>query len=49
MPLHLFKDRNFNLTTSAGLITGIAMFGAIAYLPTYLQMVTGVTRRRPAC
>jgi len=24
------------------LITGIAMFGAIAYLPTYLQMVTGV-------
>jgi predicted MFS family arabinose efflux permease len=23
------------------LITGIAMFGAMAYLPTYLQMVTG--------
>ena len=42
MPLHLFKERNFNLTTTAGLITGIAMFGAIAYLPTYLQMVTGV-------
>jgi EmrB/QacA subfamily drug resistance transporter len=41
MPLHLFKDRNFNLTTIAGLITGIAMFGALAYLPTYLQMVTG--------
>jgi EmrB/QacA subfamily drug resistance transporter len=42
MPLHLFKDRNFNLTTIAGLITGIAMFGALAYIPTYLQMVTGV-------
>ncbi|KJL30561.1 MDR family MFS transporter [Microbacterium oxydans] len=42
MPLHLFKVPNFNLTTIAGLITGIAMFGAIAYLPTYLQMVTGV-------
>lgn len=41
MPPHLFKDRNFNLTTVAGLITGIAMFGALAYLPTYLQMVTG--------
>ena len=41
MSLHLFKDRNFNLTTSAGLITGIAMFGTLAYLPTYLQMVTG--------
>jgi EmrB/QacA subfamily drug resistance transporter len=42
MPLHMFKDRNFNLTTGAGLIIGIAMFGALAYLPTYLQMVTGV-------
>ncbi len=42
MPLHLFKDRNFNLTTISGLIIGVAMFGALAYLPTYLQMVTGV-------
>jgi EmrB/QacA subfamily drug resistance transporter len=41
MPLHLFKDRNFNLTTVAGLIIGVSMFGALAYLPTYLQMVTG--------
>jgi len=43
MPLYLFKKRNFNLTTGAGLITGIAMFGALAYMPTYLQMVTGVS------
>ncbi len=42
MPLRLFKDRNFNLTTISGLIIGIAMFGALAYLPTYLQMVTGL-------
>ncbi|MDY7528852.1 MULTISPECIES: MDR family MFS transporter [unclassified Cryobacterium] len=42
IPLKLFKNRNFNLTTSAGLITGVAMFGALAYMPTYLQMVTGV-------
>jgi len=41
MPLNLFRDRNFNLATLGGLVTGIAMFGAIAYLPTYLQMVTG--------
>ncbi|MEO6944055.1 MAG: MDR family MFS transporter [Lacisediminihabitans sp.] len=41
MPMHLFRERNFNLTTSAGLITGVAMFGTLAYLPTYLQMVTG--------
>lgn len=46
MPLHLFKERNFNLTTTSGLIIGIAMFGALAYLPTYLQMVTGVGATR---
>jgi len=42
MPLHMFRERNFVLTTGSGLITGIAMFGALAYMPTYLQMVTGV-------
>lgn len=42
MPLYLFKQRNFVLTTSAGLLTGIAMFGTLAYMPTYLQMVAGV-------
>ena len=41
IPLMLFKNRNFNLTTGAGLMVGIAMFGAIGYMPTYLQMVTG--------
>lgn len=41
MPLYLFKDRNFVLATISGLIIGIAMFGALAYVPTYLQMVTG--------
>lgn len=41
MPVQLFKERNFNITTGAGLIIGIAMFGAMAYMPTYLQMVTG--------
>ncbi|MEU1529897.1 MDR family MFS transporter [Streptomyces fagopyri] len=43
MPLRMFRERNFNLTTAAGLITGIAMFGALAYMPTYLQMVTGAS------
>ncbi|GAA1174549.1 MDR family MFS transporter [Nesterenkonia xinjiangensis] len=41
MPLMLFRNRNFNLTMAAGLITGVAMFGALGYMPTYLQMVTG--------
>ncbi|MHA7146426.1 MDR family MFS transporter [Arthrobacter sp. TmT3-37] len=42
IPLHLFKDRNFNLTTIAGLLIGVTMFGAIGYLPTYLQMAFSV-------
>ena len=42
IPLHLFKDLNFNLATIAGLFIGVAMFGAIGYLPTYLQMAFSV-------
>lgn len=41
LPLMLFRSRNFVLTMVAGLITGVAMFGALGYMPTYLQMVTG--------
>ncbi|MDR2255733.1 MAG: MFS transporter [Arthrobacter sp.] len=43
MPLALFKNRNFVLATVAGLFIGVAMFGTIGYLPTYLQMVSGVS------
>ena len=43
IPLSMFRDRNFTLTTAAGLLTGIAMFGAIGYLPTYLQMTFGAS------
>lgn len=42
MPLHLFAQRNFTLTTAAGLLIGVAMFGTLAYMPTYLQMVAQV-------
>ena len=41
IPLHLFGHRDFNLATLSGLIVAISMFGAIAYLPTYVQMVKG--------
>jgi len=43
IPLHLFAERNFTVPTLAGLVTAAAMFGAIAYLPTYLQMVSGLS------
>ncbi len=42
IPLHLFRDRNFNLATIGSLAIAIAMFGVVAYLPSYLQMVTGL-------
>lgn len=41
IPLSLFKDSNFNVTTLAGLLIAVAMFGAVGYLPTYFQMATG--------
>ncbi|EPR76769.1 drug resistance transporter EmrB/QacA subfamily protein [Leifsonia rubra CMS 76R] len=49
MPFPTFKERNVVLTTASGLITGVAMFGTLAYMPTYLQMVTGVMRPRRGC
>ncbi|MGB6126348.1 MAG: MDR family MFS transporter [Gordonia sp. (in: high G+C Gram-positive bacteria)] len=42
IPMSLFADRNFTLTTVANLMIGVAMFGALGYMPTYIQMVTGV-------
>ena len=33
----------FSIACAISLILGIAMFGAITYLPTYLQIVTGVS------
>lgn len=43
IPMSLFRNRNFVLTTAAGLATAIAMFGALGYLPTYFQMAEGVS------
>jgi len=43
IPLRLFRDRALCIAAAISLITGIAMFGAISYLPTYLQIVTGVS------
>ncbi|PYG01889.1 Major Facilitator Superfamily protein [Georgenia satyanarayanai] len=42
LPMHLFAEPNFNVTTVAGLLIGVGMFGAIGYMPTYLQMTFGV-------
>ena len=43
VPMSLFANRNFVLTTLAGFAMGVGMFGTMAYLPTYLQMVHGMS------
>ena len=41
IPLRLFKNRTFTITTLIGLVLGMGMFSAMAMLPTFLQMSTG--------
>ena len=45
-PAQLFKNRTFTATSGVGFIIGFAMFGAIIYLPLYLQVVHGVSPDR---
>jgi EmrB/QacA subfamily drug resistance transporter len=41
LPLHLFRNRVFTISSVVGLIVGFSMFGAITYLPLFLQLVRG--------
>ena len=41
LPLRLFRNPTFTIATVIGLILGMGMFSAIAFLPTFLQMSTG--------
>ena len=41
IPLTLFKNHTFSLTSALGFIIGAGMFGAIVMLPLYLQVVKG--------
>ncbi len=41
LPLELFRNRTFALTSAIGFIVGLALFGAITFLPLYLQIVKG--------
>lgn len=43
IPLRLFRDSVFTLTSLVGLVIGVALFGAASYLPTFLQMVDGAS------
>ncbi|HWH10948.1 MAG TPA: MFS transporter [Solirubrobacteraceae bacterium] len=43
VPLPLFRIGVFSVTSAVGLIVGFALFGAITYLPTFLQVVNGAS------
>ncbi|QFU96760.1 Azole resistance protein [Luteimicrobium xylanilyticum] len=43
MPLKLFRLPVFNVTAAIGFIVGFAMFGALTFIPTFLQVVHGVS------
>ncbi|MFH8927608.1 DHA2 family efflux MFS transporter permease subunit [Streptomyces pristinaespiralis] len=43
LPLKLFRIRTFTLVAVISFIIGFAMFGAMTYLPTFLQVVQGIS------
>ncbi len=43
LPLRLFRNRVFSVCAGIGFAAGFAMFGALAFLPLFLQVVRGVS------
>jgi EmrB/QacA subfamily drug resistance transporter len=43
LPLALFRNRTFAVTSGVGFIIGFALFGAVTYLPLYLQVTKGAS------
>ena len=43
IPLGLFRSSVFRVATGLGFIIGLAMFGAIIFIPLFLQLVFGVS------
>src|SRR5258705_12462130 len=41
MPLRLFRGRTFVVASAIGFVVGFALFGALTYIPLYLQVVRG--------
>ncbi|HVC68748.1 MAG TPA: MDR family MFS transporter [Acidimicrobiales bacterium] len=43
IPLPLMANRTFSSTSAIGFVVGFAMFGAITFLPLYMQVVKGLS------
>jgi EmrB/QacA subfamily drug resistance transporter len=46
LPLSLFHNHTFAVTSAVGFIVGFSLFGAITYLPLYLQVAKGSSPTR---
>jgi len=46
LPLSLFGDHTFSVTSAVGFIVGFALFGAVTYLPLYSQVTKGLSPTR---
>lgn len=49
LPMRLFANPVFTVCSILSFIVGFAMLGALTYLPTYLQYVTGIRPPSPGC
>ena len=43
LPLHVYRDRNFSVSTGMSFLVGLAMFGAGTFLPLFQQTVQGAS------
>jgi EmrB/QacA subfamily drug resistance transporter len=43
LPMHLFSNRTFTVSSGASFIVGMGMFGAISFIPLFLQVVNGAS------
>lgn len=43
VPLHLFTNRTYTIGSAVSFIIGLAMFGAVSFIPLFLQVVNGAS------
>lgn len=43
LPMSLFRNRVFAVTSAVGFIIGLALYGTVTYLPLFLQVVNGAS------
>jgi EmrB/QacA subfamily drug resistance transporter len=43
LPLDLFRNRVFVVTSAVGFVVGLSLFGAVTFIPLYLQVTKGLS------